>query len=196
MAVISDAAIAAAARDAGIPADQIGIAVAISLAESGGDQLAHNTTPPDNSYGLWQINMYGNLGPSRRKAWGLNSNDDLFNVQTNARAMASISKGGKDWKPWTTYTRGSYLKYVNRGRDASSGVGSSGGTTQQVGLISGIGKLGDLISDPAVYRKAAQYTAGALLVVLGLILLLRLQKLIPAGKTLNAVRAVSATKGQ
>jgi hypothetical protein len=47
------------------PADAV-VAVAIALAESGGNPAAHNPVPPDDSWGLWQINMRGHLGPVRR----------------------------------------------------------------------------------------------------------------------------------
>ena len=49
---------------------------AIALAESGGKSGAHNTTCPDNSYGLWQINMLDEpgymLGEERRNYLDLN----------------------------------------------------------------------------------------------------------------------------
>lgn len=177
MAVISDTAIATAARDAGIPADQIAIAVAIALAESGGDTMAHNAKPPDNSYGLWQINMLGNLGPSRRNQFNLNRNEDLFNTANNARAMAAISNKGKNWRPWTTYTRGTYLRYLNRGKTAASGVG--GGTTSNAS-VSGWGSLeylAKLATDPMVYRKAALFVLGSFLLLVGFVMLFKLQNL-------------------
>lgn len=126
MTVISDGAIAAAAKGAGLSGDAVAVAVAIALAESGGDTNSHNGVPPDNSYGLWQINMLGSMGPDRRRQFGLTSNEQLYDPATNARAMYSISNGGKNWKPWTTYTRGTYLPFMARGRSAAN---SSGTTT-------------------------------------------------------------------
>lgn len=178
MAVVTDAQLAAAARDAGIPADQIATAVAIALAESGGDTLAHNTVPPDNSYGAWQINMYGNLGPQRRKQFGLNSNQDLFNLATNARAMAAISNKGQNWKPWSTFMRGSHLRFLNRGKAAAGGVGTGSVTTP----------VTNSISDPLTYRKAALYVAGVVLILIGVIALFRLQRLIPLGRLGKVVK--------
>jgi len=56
-------------------------AAAVAYAESTGDTKAHFTPEEsngtDNSYGLWQINMIGDLGPARRKQFGLKSNKEL-----------------------------------------------------------------------------------------------------------------------
>jgi hypothetical protein len=71
---------------AGFPQDTAVKMVAIALKESGGNPLAHNTTPPDDSYGLWQINMYGNLAAPRMAQFGLSSPSDLFDPSTNAAA--------------------------------------------------------------------------------------------------------------
>src|SRR5215470_2810391 len=89
------------------------IPVAIAMAESGGNPLAHNPIPPDDSYGLWQVNMIGNLGPSRRSQFGLSTNSQLYDPATNARAMYAISSGCRRWSPWTTYTSGAYRKFLN-----------------------------------------------------------------------------------
>lgn len=83
------------ARGVGFPPDTAVKMVAIALKESGGDPLAHNTLPPDDSYGLWQINMYGALGPQRLVQFGLAAPSDLFDPATNAAAAYQIW-GGND----------------------------------------------------------------------------------------------------
>ena len=102
------------AYSAGCPADAAQTAAAIALAESSGNPRNHNAIPPDNSYGLWQINMLGKLGPERRALFGLTANEDLYDPQINARAMVGISKGCSNWRPWTTYTHGAYRKFLER----------------------------------------------------------------------------------
>lgn len=97
-------------------------AAAIALAESGGNPRAYNPVPPDNSYGLWQVNMIGGLGPQRRRQFGLDSNDQLFDPWTNARAMAAISGGGRNWGPWSTYTSGAYRRYMAAGGILGGGI--------------------------------------------------------------------------
>lgn len=85
----------------------------VMMAESGGHATSHNTNAStgDNSYGLFQINMLGSMGPARRKQYGLNSNEDLFNPDTNARVAFTMSGGGSNWSPWSTYKNGAYQKY-------------------------------------------------------------------------------------
>lgn len=92
-------------------------AVAIAWAESKGNIKAHNSTPPDDSYGLWQINMYGSLGPDRRRRFNLSRNDDLFSATTNARVAHALWLTG-GWRPWSTYTNGAYKAYLAEAKEA------------------------------------------------------------------------------
>lgn len=104
MAILAPPQIGAYAYRAGVrDTGPLATAIAIAIAESGGNTRAHNATPPDDSYGLWQINMLGGLGPERRSSLGLDSNEDLFDPEVNARAMFRISNQGTNWRPWTTY---------------------------------------------------------------------------------------------
>ncbi len=97
------------------------IAIAVALAESGGDTRAHNNKPPDDSYGLWQINMLGAMGPERRGRYGLDSNRELFAPSVNAKVANSLSDDGKSWTPWATYTSGAYRKHLDIARRAARG---------------------------------------------------------------------------
>jgi hypothetical protein len=81
------------ARYVGFPPAAAVSMVAIALKESGGNPQAYNGTPPDDSYGLWQINMYGALGPDRRRRYNLTANSDLFDPYVNGRAMMAILRG-------------------------------------------------------------------------------------------------------
>lgn len=132
---LSQNQIYALAVAAGLPDARAKTAAAIAMAESGGDPNSHNATPPDDSYGLWQINMLGSLGPARRAVYRLKSNSDLYDPATNARVMSAISKQGQDFTPWTTYTSGAYQKFLGGVTDTSSG--NSGGT----------GVIGTIIDD-------------------------------------------------
>jgi hypothetical protein len=113
---LSPEQIAQAAHDAGFRGQDLTTAVAIALAESSGDPRAHNPVPPDNSYGLWQINMIGGLGPDRRDQFDLDSNKELFDPETNAEAAFAISGKGDSFQPWTTFTSGDYKSHLDEAR--------------------------------------------------------------------------------
>lgn len=121
-------------------------AAAIAMAESGGNPNAHNDNAAtgDDSYGLWQINMRGSLGPARRTQFGISNNGELYTPTVNAKAMKTLSQSGRVWTPWTTYTRGTYRSYLanpvtkqNLPADVAAGIaGGIGGA-----LTAGTGQL-------------------------------------------------------
>jgi hypothetical protein len=115
------------ALEAGCPPNNAVIAAAVAQAESGGNASAHNPVPPDDSYGLWQINMLGPLGPARRAQFGLTSNSQLYDPQTNARAMFAISGGCSRFTPWTTYTSGAYRQFLGAPQGSGTGGYETGG---------------------------------------------------------------------
>lgn len=121
---LSDAQLAEIGARAGLSGERLAIAIAIALGESGGNPRAHNgnRNTGDNSYGLWQINMLDSLGPARRATFGLASNEDLFDPDTNARVMYAMSNGGTNWQPWSVYKSGAYLTHLDRARAAASGA--------------------------------------------------------------------------
>lgn len=79
--------------------------VAISKRESSWNSGAFNgnTSTGDRSYGLMQLNMLGNLGPARLQAWGLTSEEQLFDPLTNLRAAFQLSQGGTNFHHWGGY---------------------------------------------------------------------------------------------
>lgn len=178
MTTLSSAEISTYASRAGFSGDDLKIAVAVALAESGGNPQSHNITPPDNSYGLWQINMYGTLGPARRATYGLASNDALFDPATNARVAHGVFKAS-GWKAWTTYTRGTYKQFLSGdtgGTGGGSGIGSAVGNV--IGDVTGFNAVASAINSfgknlfNGVASIAAVLVAIALL-TLGIVILLR-----------------------
>lgn len=87
---------------AGFRGDGLRTAFGIAKRESGGRPDAYNPdrSTGDDSYGLFQINMLGDMGPARRRQFGLRSNEDLLDPLTNARAAFRMSKGGRDFGAW------------------------------------------------------------------------------------------------
>jgi hypothetical protein len=100
------------------------VAVAIAWAESGGNAMAHNNNAStgDDSYGLWQINMLGGMGPRRRALFGIKENDDLFDPRTNANAMFKLwMNKGRQFTDWSTYKNGVYKTHLDKARAAVTG---------------------------------------------------------------------------
>ena len=89
-------------RAVGFQGQGLKLAWAVAMRESNGRPIAHNdnVNTGDNSYGVFQINMFGNLGPDRREKFGLASNKDLFDPITNAKIAFHMTKGGVDWGSW------------------------------------------------------------------------------------------------
>jgi hypothetical protein len=84
------------------------IAAAIAMAESGGNpQATDDDSNGSVDRGLWQINS-------------VHGAQSTYDVNANAKAAIDISSGGRDWSPWTTYTSGAYLQYLQTGTVPSS----------------------------------------------------------------------------
>lgn len=92
-------------RKAGFEGYALRMAQAIIFLESNRRIYAHNDNhlTGDNSYGLFQINMFRGLEAQRLEAYNLENNEALFNPLTNARVAYKISNGGTSWGAWTTY---------------------------------------------------------------------------------------------
>lgn len=109
------------AKKAGFKGNNAAVAAAVAYAESTGNSKAHR--PPsvfphtDDSYGLWQINMIGDLGPDRRKKFGLKSNEDLWDPAVNANVAYKMS-GGSNFSSWTSYEHGRHLPFLEEAQKA------------------------------------------------------------------------------
>jgi LysM repeat protein len=101
---------------AGLTGENLKTAWAIGMAESGGNPRAYNgnSKTGDKSYGLFQINMLGKLGPARLKQYNLKSNEDLFDPVTNIRVMIKMSRNFTNWQPWSVFKRGTYKKFLSQ----------------------------------------------------------------------------------
>ena len=114
--------IAQVARQAGIPEDKIPTMVAIAMAESSGNSEAHNAKYPDDSYGLWQINMLDEpgyeLGKERREKFGLSSNEELKDPLTNAKVAYEVYKA-EGYDAWSVYKSGAYKTHLPAARKAA-----------------------------------------------------------------------------
>jgi len=151
MTVLSADQVYYLARQVGLSRSSSITATAVAYPESSLDTMAHNTTGGVDSYGLWQIEMSGLLGPARRAQFRLKSNDELYDTQVNALAMETISAHGLDWIPWTVYRTGAYKLYLGLATAAANrvdhmtaeqqtalGVGAIGATTIRKSPLGGL----------------------------------------------------------
>lgn len=78
------------------------MAWSVAMAESGGRPLAQNQSrrTGDSSYGLFQINMIGDLGPTRREQFNLKTNSELLDPVRNAQVAFYMSGHGTNWIAW------------------------------------------------------------------------------------------------
>ncbi|MEY4332135.1 MAG: hypothetical protein RLZZ196_873 [Bacteroidota bacterium] len=86
----------------GFEGSALKMAWAIAKAESNGRPMAYNgnRNTGDSSYGIFQINMLGNLGIDRKEKFDLRSNVLLFDPVINAEITYYMTKGGDDWSSW------------------------------------------------------------------------------------------------
>lgn len=113
---LSASQIAAYASAAGFSGNDLATAVAIALAESGGNTNAYNPETAagapsgQGSFGLWQI--YLNAHPEF-DGW------NLYDPQQNANAAYEIyAAAGNSFSPWSTYNGGQYQSYLSEAMDA------------------------------------------------------------------------------
>lgn len=124
MATLSDSQIAGFASGAGFSGNALITAIAVALAESGGDPSAKGFNQSANGAvtsvdrGLWQINSVYHAEVSDSCA---------YSPSCAAAAAFRISSSGRDFTPWTTYTSGRYRTFTGRAQAAaaSSGAGAS-----------------------------------------------------------------------
>jgi hypothetical protein len=111
---LSASDIAGYASGAGFQGNDLVTAVAIALAESGGDPNAHGDTnigSGTGSVGLWQINLDSH--PEY-------ANVNLYDPSENAAAAFSIyTQRGRSFTAWSTYTGGQYQSFLEQ---ANGGV--------------------------------------------------------------------------
>jgi hypothetical protein len=122
-----------AARAAGFTGDDLIKMTAVGMAESSGNPGAINNNPAtgDLSYGAWQVNMIGGMGPQRRRQFGLANNDALLDLPTNARVAKSIFDS-QGINAWGAYTDGRYKQYMGQARAVAPSVMGGGGAAAGV----------------------------------------------------------------
>lgn len=207
------------AKSVGLSDSRAKVASAIGMAESGGDPNVHNTNAStgDDSYGLWQINMLGSMGPSRRKQFGISDNSQLYDPQINAKAMAALSQGGGNFSAWTTYTtvdpKRSYQRFMGNTVTPTTTGGASGSNwvdkilpgspiSTAESFAQGFNKMSAWVSNSDNWVRVGYVAGGAVIVIAGLVMILGDTKagqvatgLAPTGKVTKTVKSASKVPG-
>ena len=111
MPVLSINQLAALASNAGFSGQDVVTAVAVALAESGGDPTKYNpevkagAAQGQGSYGLWQIYLHAHpeFDPVQL------INDPAYNASA---AYTVFAQAGYSFMPWTTFKYGQYQTFL------------------------------------------------------------------------------------
>jgi hypothetical protein len=117
---LTPAQIATVAKTAGFSGQNLVIAIAICLAESGGvvEIVSAPNTDGTLDRGLWQINTIHSEY----------STPDMLIASKNAAAAYTLSSQGTVFTPWSTYNSGKYKQFMSAAQGAVGGAGGGGGT--------------------------------------------------------------------
>lgn len=112
-----------AARGAGFQGEDLIRMTAVAMAESSGNVQAfnNNARTGDLSYGAFQVNMRGDLGPARRRQFGLPNNEALFDLGTNARVAKAIFDS-QGINAWGAFRDGRFQEWMGQARAAAPSV--------------------------------------------------------------------------
>lgn len=168
------------AAEAGFSGDDLTIAIAVALAESGGrSDSVSPVNPKDGSrdYGHWQINDKAHAALfTQYPRWGYGPD--------NAR-MAYAVWQGSGWKAWTTYNSGAYRAHMEA---AARGAANPSLPTQQgetetvmapwlqaitngvLQIAQSVFKAGAWMADPHNWVRASLVGLGGALVVGALVI--------------------------
>jgi hypothetical protein len=152
--VLSDQEIAQLAAGAGFTGPDLHTAIAVALAESGGDtdaigDVALQTATYGPSVGLWQIRSVnpGHGGWFDQAHRNQQANMDPATNAANAYAIQQRY----GWGQWSTYTGGQYRQFLDRARNAAqpatptpgqrSDAGNSAGQSNPGGMQANLSEL-------------------------------------------------------
>lgn len=99
---LSDKELKQLLESVGFEGKALRMAWAVAKKESNGRPMAYNgnRNTGDSSYGIFQINMLGNLGDARKEKFDLRSNVLLFDPAINAEITYFMTNGGQNWSAW------------------------------------------------------------------------------------------------
>lgn len=204
MAKLTSGQIAGHAAAAGFSGADLAMAIAVALAESGGNPNARNLSSREDSRGLWQINV---------RAHTEFASSNLYDPATNARAARTVLRK-QGWGAWSVYTNGKAMLFLpgatavaaqNRTGNAIAGgivdqsnpggiintAVESGSAIVSIGQL--VAKAGTWINDPGNWLRIAYVVLGGALVIGALVVVAApmASNVVPAGKVVKTVARVA-----
>jgi hypothetical protein len=167
MATLSLEQIGSVAFGAGFRGDDLAIAIAVAMAESGGNTDAHNRndTGGTQSFGLWQINSVHT---------DLLSAHNWRDPKDNAR-MAMVIHQRQGWNAWGAFTNQSYRLHLARATLVARALREGGLINPDIipdidvpNPVEEIRETLDFVTDPHTWLRVVTVVAG--IVLLGLLL--------------------------
>lgn len=153
MPILSASQIAQVAANAGFKGNGLVVAVAVALAESGGNtEAVDHDSNGSTDYGLWQINSVHGVTQSA-----------MFDPVQNAAEAYNLSSGGSNWSPWVTFTTGAYVGHLPAAQSAVTGVVpgvSLASWYDPGGVLNDIGKAAAAVGNPEDAVGTVTGTAG------------------------------------
>jgi len=136
--VLSAPEIAQIAYNAGFRGSALTTAIAVSLAESGGNASAMGDIGLQDatwgpSVGLFQVRSIN----KQRGTGGVRDQYVNSDPATNAMAAYKISGGGSNFGAWTTYTKGMYKQFIHVAQLAASGIDPNAASYDPAGMSTG-----------------------------------------------------------
>lgn len=170
---LSTAQLTVVAAKAGWTGSDLAVAIAVALAESGGNPNARNAGSSWDSRGLWQINIAKNAHPEY-------ASQNMYDPQANANAAHAIwAKDG--WGPWQAHNNGKYLLYMPLATAAAGSIGVGASAEPAVmGSVDAILQIAQepirlmkWLAEPGTQTRIAKVVVGGGLVMLGLYIVAR-----------------------
>lgn len=157
MPTLSANQIAGYAKNAGVTGQNIAIATAIALAESGGqtDVVSKPNRNGTVDRGVWQINsVHSDLA------------GDPLNPSDNAAMMFTLSHGGTNWHAWSTYNSGAYLAHLSTAQAATPDTSVSAQTVSvNPDAFTAVQNFAKLISDPRTWQRLGMVVGGSVMIL-------------------------------
>ena len=163
MSVLSANQIAGYAVKAGVTGQNVVIATAVALAESSGNSDAQSPPNRDGSHdlGLWQINDKAHAELLGSHNWR--------DPADNAAMMFTISNGGTNWRPWSTFNNGKYRAFMAQAASATPDTSVTGGVitagNNDPGPFSALQNFAQIISDPRTWVRFGMVIGGGYLIL-------------------------------